>query len=183
MTRAGWPRRSRRTTRSRGWCRRCSASATAIAALSSWQGGGPITAETLAQIDRGDRRPRPPAAPGARLGLSAARRRAARCVIMDAAPPPVARLVEGGCASTLAFELSDGPHRIVVNCGGARSVLAQVPQGAGRRAAHHRGAFDADRRRQQFDRDPRRRHARPRRRRGRARAAGSGERQPDRGEP
>ena len=33
-------------------------------------------------------------------------------LIVDAAPPPVARLVEGGCASTLAFELSDGVHRL-----------------------------------------------------------------------
>jgi uncharacterized heparinase superfamily protein len=46
---------------------------------------------------------------------------------MDAAPPPVARLVEGGCASTLAFELSDGPARLVVNCGGARFAVAQLP--------------------------------------------------------
>jgi uncharacterized heparinase superfamily protein len=36
-------------------------------------------------------------------------------------------LVEGGCASTLAFEFSDGPDRIVVNCGGARAANAQVP--------------------------------------------------------
>jgi uncharacterized heparinase superfamily protein len=48
-------------------------------------------------------------------------------LIMDAAPPPVARLVEGGCASTLAFELSDGAHRIVVNCGGAGMTDAQLP--------------------------------------------------------
>ena len=44
-----------------------------------------------------------------------------------AAPPPVARLVEGGCASTLAFEFSDGPNRIVVNCGGARVGVVQLP--------------------------------------------------------
>jgi uncharacterized heparinase superfamily protein len=49
-------------------------------------------------------------------------------LIMDAAPPPLARLVDGGCASTLAFELSDGAHRIVVNCGGARTAHAQVPR-------------------------------------------------------
>jgi uncharacterized heparinase superfamily protein len=48
-------------------------------------------------------------------------------LIMDAAPPPAARLIEGGCASTLAFELSDGPQRIVVNCGGARMCAASVP--------------------------------------------------------
>lgn len=39
-------------------------------------------------------------------------------VIMDAAPPPPSRALAGGCASTLAFEFSDGPQRIIVNCGG-----------------------------------------------------------------
>src|SRR3546814_7432676 len=39
-------------------------------------------------------------------------------VIVDVAPPPVQRLAHGGAASTLAFELSDDKHRLVVNCGG-----------------------------------------------------------------
>ena len=67
-------------------------------------------------------------------------------LIIDAAPPPVARLVEGGCASTLAFELSDGAapaHRQLRRR--ARRPVAQVPADARRGAAHHRGAFDADR--------------------------------------
>ena len=34
---------------------------------------------------------------------------------------------EGGCASTLGFELSDGAQRLIVNCGGARQVTARVP--------------------------------------------------------
>lgn len=42
-------------------------------------------------------------------------------------PPPIARAIEGGCASTTAFEFSDGAQRIVVNCGGARATVAQVP--------------------------------------------------------
>ena len=95
--------------------------------LSSWQGGGAVSAETLAQVI-------------AATGVRARPLRQARdwgyqrmsagpaVLIMDAAPPPVARLVEGGCASTLAFEFSDGANRIVVNCGGARTVLAIVPQ-------------------------------------------------------
>src|SRR3546814_4592990 len=37
-------------------------------------------------------------------------------LLADAAPPPIARVTEAGCASTLAFELSDGDERIVVNC-------------------------------------------------------------------
>jgi uncharacterized heparinase superfamily protein len=48
----------------------------------------------------------------------------ATTIVLDAAPPPVSRLAAGGCASTLAFELSDGPHRLVVNCGGARGGAA-----------------------------------------------------------
>jgi uncharacterized heparinase superfamily protein len=94
--------------------------------LSSWQGGGPMTGDTIEQII-------------AATGVRARPLRQARnwgyqrlaagstVLIMDAAPPPVARLVEGGCASTLAFELSDGPNRLIVNCGGARSAGAVVP--------------------------------------------------------
>lgn len=91
--------------------------------LSSWQGGGPVSGARLDQI----------------IGATGVRARPVRqtrdwgyqrlvagraLLIMDAAPPPVARLVEGGCASTLAFEMSDGPQRLIVNCGGARSVTA-----------------------------------------------------------
>lgn len=94
--------------------------------LGSWQGCGPYGAEALADVI---------AATGVRTRpLRQARdwgyqRLAAgsAVLILDGAPPPVARLVEGGCASTLAFELSDGADRIVVNCGGARSGLAQLP--------------------------------------------------------
>jgi uncharacterized heparinase superfamily protein len=45
---------------------------------------------------------------------------------MDAAPPPDRRVANGGCASTLAFELSDGGHRVIVNCGGANAGGAHV---------------------------------------------------------
>jgi uncharacterized heparinase superfamily protein len=95
-------------------------------ALSSWQGGGPLTGAAVAQViaATGVRtRPLRQARDWGYQRLSAAE----TVVIVDAAPPPVARLVEGGCASTLAFEMSDGPHRLVVNCGGARAALAQIP--------------------------------------------------------
>jgi uncharacterized heparinase superfamily protein len=94
--------------------------------LSSWQGGGPVPGETIDAII-------------AATGVRARPLRQARdwgyqrlaaggaVLIMDAAPPPVARLVEGGCASTLAFEFSDGQNRLVVNCGGARAAIAQLP--------------------------------------------------------
>jgi uncharacterized heparinase superfamily protein len=48
-------------------------------------------------------------------------------VVMDAAPPPPSRALQGGCASTLAFELSDGPGRLVVNCGGAGADYDALP--------------------------------------------------------
>lgn len=94
--------------------------------LGSWQGGAPVGAEALAQVIE---------ATGVRTrALRQARdwgyqRLAAgtAVVILDAAPPPVARLVEGGCASTLAFEFSDGAQRLIVNCGGARAGGAHLP--------------------------------------------------------
>lgn len=58
----------------------------------------------------------------------------------DAAPPPMPRLARAGCASTLAFELSHGGHRIVVNCGGAAAAGGLMPyrleQGLRASAAH-----------------------------------------------
>lgn len=47
---------------------------------------------------------------------------------IDAAPPPVARLAEAGCASTAAIEVSDGADRLIVNCGGAALSGALIPQ-------------------------------------------------------
>lgn len=95
-------------------------------ALSSWQGGGPMTgAQVKAVINATGVRARPlrQARDWGYQRLAAAQ----TVVIIDAAPPPVARLVEGGCGSTLAFEMSEGPQRIIVNCGGARSLSVAVP--------------------------------------------------------
>lgn len=95
-------------------------------ALSSWQSGGPFTAEQVAAVIEASgvrTRPLRQARDWGYQRLAAG----ATTLIVDAAPPPVAQLVEGGCASTLAFEFSDGPHRIVVNCGGARAHVAQLP--------------------------------------------------------
>ena len=46
----------------------------------------------------------------------------ATVVIVDAAPPPHARVGASAHAATLAIEFSDGPNRIVVNCGGAGAL-------------------------------------------------------------
>lgn len=48
-------------------------------------------------------------------------------VQFDAAPPPRSRHARTGCASTLAFEMSDGQARLIVNCGGAALAGGQVP--------------------------------------------------------
>jgi uncharacterized heparinase superfamily protein len=48
-------------------------------------------------------------------------------LVMDAAPPPPSRAFSGGCASTLAFELSAGPNRLVVNCGGGGEAVGALP--------------------------------------------------------
>ena len=107
-------------------------------ALSSWQGSGPVPAETIKQIV---------AASGVRTRpLRQARdwgyQRMAggvTVVVADAAPPPASRIGGGGCASTLAFELSDGDKRLIVNCGGARgtaTIPADLANGLRTTAAH-----------------------------------------------
>src|SRR5438445_885732 len=86
-------------------------------ALSSWQGCGPGEAARLTTLIDG-------------CGLRARPLRVARgwgyqrmsalgtILVLDAAPPPPQKIAEQGSASTLAFELSDGQQRLVVNCGG-----------------------------------------------------------------
>ncbi len=90
--------------------------------LSSWQGGNMMSQRRLEAAVEGS---------GVRArALRHARgwgyqRMAAKntVVVFDAAPPPSSRAFSGGCASTLAFELSDGANRIVVNCGGVGEAL------------------------------------------------------------
>jgi uncharacterized heparinase superfamily protein len=86
-------------------------------ALSSWQGCNPGEASRLTALIEG-------------CGLRARPLRNARgwgyqrlsalgtILILDAAPPPPQKNTNQGSASTLAFELSDGGQRLVVNCGG-----------------------------------------------------------------
>lgn len=94
--------------------------------LSSWQGAAPVSGEMIAQcVEASGARVRP---------LRQAREWGYQrlvggksVLVMDAAPPPLARVAEGGCASTLAFEFSDGPARVIVNCGGGRQAHVIVP--------------------------------------------------------
>ena len=95
-------------------------------ALSSWQGAGPVSAEAVEAVVAASgvrTRPLKHARDWGYQRLAAGQ----TLVVIDAAPPPVARLAQGGCASTLAFELSDGEQRLIVNCGGARQAIARVP--------------------------------------------------------
>lgn len=95
-------------------------------ALSSWQGCNPLEAARLAALIDG-------------CGLRARPLRQARgwgyqrmsalgtILVLDAAPPPPQKMVEQGSASTLAFELSDGAQRLVVNCGGPGPLPSDLP--------------------------------------------------------
>lgn len=95
--------------------------------LSSWQGGNCEDPARLTSIIEG-------------CGLRARALRQPRgwgfhrlsalgtIVVMDAAPPPPPKAAPSGCASTLAFELSDGRQRIVVNCGGPAPFPNDLPQ-------------------------------------------------------
>ena len=95
-------------------------------ALSSWQGGNAGDPARIAALVEG-------------CGLRARPLRQARgwgyqrlsalgtIVVVDAAPPPPARMAPLGTASTLAFEMSDGAQRLVVNCGGPGPVPSALP--------------------------------------------------------
>jgi uncharacterized heparinase superfamily protein len=95
-------------------------------ALGNWQGQGAISADRLSSlIAASGVRTRPLNEPQ-HWGYQ--RVRAAQTTLqMDCGPPPRARHTRTGCASTLAFELSDGPARLVVNCGGAALAGGLVP--------------------------------------------------------
>lgn len=84
--------------------------------LSAWQGGNMLSSRGVAAVLEAfpDARPLSQASGWGYHRLAAKK----TIVIVDAAPPPPARAFNGGCASTLALEMSDGPHRLVVNCGG-----------------------------------------------------------------
>lgn len=95
-------------------------------ALGSWQGQGAIAADRVnAIIEASGVRARPLTQAA---GWGYQRIKAGETLLQfDTAPPPSSRQARTGCASTLAFELSDGPQRIVVNCGGAALAGGQVP--------------------------------------------------------
>jgi uncharacterized heparinase superfamily protein len=108
-------------------------------ALGSWQGNGAIGPDRLSALLEASGVRARPLKNVQTWGFQ--RLRGGKTVVQfDAAPPPRARHARCGAASTLAFELSDGPSRVVVNCGGAMAAGGQVParigQGLRATAAH-----------------------------------------------
>ncbi|RGP41975.1 hypothetical protein BPTFM16_02285 [Altererythrobacter insulae] len=108
-------------------------------ALGNWQGTGAMRADRLAAlIDASTVRTRP-LKEVKHWGFH--RLAGGKTIVqMDAAPPPRSKYSRSGCASTLAFEMSDGSHRLIVNCGGAALagglVPARIEQGLRATAAH-----------------------------------------------
>jgi uncharacterized heparinase superfamily protein len=89
--------------------------------LSSWQGAAPIDGGRIdAVVTASGVRARPLRQSRdwgyQRLAVGHTR------IIADAAPPPISRFATNACASTLGFEMSDGPWRLIVNCGGGRGA-------------------------------------------------------------
>lgn len=94
--------------------------------MGNWQGSGAISADVVDQVvDASGIRARPlrQARDWGYQRVSSGR----SVLILDAAPPPIARMSVAGCASTLAFEFSNGDNRIICNCGGAGLVGATIP--------------------------------------------------------
>ena len=142
-------------------------------ALGNWQGQGAIPADRVAAtVEASGVRTRPL---GAVQGWGYQRLRAGDTLVQfDAAPPPRARHARIGCASTLAFELSDGPARVIVNCGGAGLTGGQLPARIGQGLRATPAFFDACARQCQFHRSAAPRAARQGGRNGRDRAADGG---------
>jgi uncharacterized heparinase superfamily protein len=107
--------------------------------LASWQGSGAISDDKLRALLAASGVRARPLKDARQWGYQ--RVSAGRAVLLvDAAPPPLARHTRHGCASTLAFEFSHGANRLIVNCGGAASAGGMVPmrieQGLRGTAAH-----------------------------------------------
>ncbi|WP_018075701.1 heparinase II/III family protein [Novosphingobium nitrogenifigens] len=108
-------------------------------ALSSWQGAHALSASRIAALIAASGVRTRPLRDARQWGYQ--RVAAQKSILLfDAAPTPVARHARDGCASTLAFEFSHGPERIIVNCGGGACAGGLIPvrlaQGLRATAAH-----------------------------------------------
>lgn len=94
--------------------------------LGSWQGAPGISAETMSTLIRASGIRARPLRDARHWGYQ--RVPAGRTVVLvDAGTPAMARHAVMGCASTLAFEMSHGPYRLIVNCGGASAIAPDMP--------------------------------------------------------
>jgi uncharacterized heparinase superfamily protein len=94
--------------------------------LGAWQGSGQISADKISALVAASgvrARPQRQALDWGYQRVSAGK----AVMLLDAGPPPLAKQSAAGCASTLAFELSYGDQRIIVNCGGSSLVGASIP--------------------------------------------------------
>ena len=99
-------------------------------ALGNWQGSGAVEAgriEALVAASGVRTRALREARQWGYQSVTAGPPGRATLLVVDAAPPPLARHARDGCASTLAFELSAARQRIVVNCGGATFAGGAIP--------------------------------------------------------
>ncbi len=108
-------------------------------ALGNWQGSFPIGADRIGAVIQASKERSRPLRQAREWGYQ--RMVGGQTIaLFDAAPPPHSRTTRTGCASTLALEVSDGPHRLIVNCGGASAAgLRAVPglaEGLRTTAAH-----------------------------------------------
>ena len=94
--------------------------------LSSWQGGNMASKRRVAAAVEGSGARSRPLRQARGWGYQ---RLAAKnsVLVFDAAPPPPSRALSGGCASTLAFEFSEGADRLIVNCGGVGPATTALP--------------------------------------------------------
>lgn len=94
--------------------------------LGNWQGAGAVRAERVSALVAASGVRTRPLRDVRQWGYQ--RAVAGKSVLQfDAAPPPLPRHARHGCASTLAFELSDAGQRLIVNCGGAAFAGGLVP--------------------------------------------------------
>ena len=107
-------------------------------ALSSWQGGNLLSKRRVTAAVEGAGVTTRPLRQARGWGYQRLSARSS-VAVFDCAPPPASRALSGGCASTLAFEFSDGAHRLIVNCGGAgegSALPAELALGLRTTAAH-----------------------------------------------
>jgi uncharacterized heparinase superfamily protein len=89
--------------------------------VGAWAGSAPIAADALTRLSK-------QVASGSALSRGGEhsgyhRLGAGKTILLvDAGPPPLARMAADGHAGTLSFEMSDGAERLIVNCGGQRGL-------------------------------------------------------------